>query len=512
MHQQTNNNKRIIKNTLMLYVRMLISMVISLYTARVILGSLGVEDYGIYSVIGGFVTSLSIFTSALAVSISRFITYGLGNGNIIEQKQIFSTSIFIQLVVVVVILLIAETAGLWFMNTKLVIPENRMFAANWVYQFSVISFLVSIIGIPYSAAITAHEKMSAYAFIGLIDAFVKLVIAFTINISPIDRLIWYGVLLMFSTVGIQGLFMVYCLRNFQECKCCLKPNHLKLSKMLGFSGWTVLGGIAPIIRDQGGTIILNIFFGPVVNAARGIANQVCVTINSFVVNFQSAVNPQIIKNYASGDYGNLKQLVFASSKYSCYILLVLAIPVAINLSYLLKLWLQEYPVHTESFIFLVLIFNVFEAMSNPFITAAVAVGRMKKYQLRVAPLVIMNLPISYIALKHGCIPEIVFIISIAISILTLFVRLHFLATYVSIDIFDFLKDVLIRVSITSVVAYTIPYYVNLFFDASFFSFVFISFFSVVISFMIILFVGCTEVERDIIIKIIKAKTSRHEVY
>lgn len=499
------NNKRIVKNTLMLYFRMMISMIVSLFTTRVILNSLGVEDYGVYNVVGGGVTSLSIFTTALAISISRFITYALGKGDITEQKQIFSTSIFIQLIVVVAVFVIAESVGLWFLNAKLVIPEERLFAANWVYQFSLILFVFTIIGIPYSAVITAHEKMSVYAIIGLLDTFAKLLIAYTINKSPIDRLIWYGALLMLSSVIIQLFYIIYSIKNFKECRCGLRPNRDKLKEMLGFSGWSVLGGIAPVARDQGGTIILNMFFGPVVNAARGVANQVCVAINSFVINFQSAVNPQIIKNYAACDYNNLRQLVFASSKYSCCILLIFAIPVAINLPFILRLWLVEYPIHTESFIFLVLVFNIFEAMSNPLMTAAVAIGQMKSYQLRVAPLMIMNLPTSYVLLRYGCEPEVVFVVSIAISFLCLIVRLRFLSAYISISMIDFFKNVLLRVFVISTIAFTFSYFINQLFSISFISFIIISCISVVVTAITIASVGCTKSEREIILAYIKSK-------
>lgn len=499
------SNKRIVKNTFMLYFRMMISMIVSLFTTRVILSSLGVEDYGVYNVVGGGVTSLSIFTTALAVSISRFITYSLGKEDITEQKQIFSTSIFIQLIVVAAVFVIAESVGLWFLNAKLVIPEERYFAANWVYQLSLLSFIFTIIGIPYNAVITAHEKMSVYATIGLLDTFAKLLIAYTINKSPIDHLIWYSALLMLSSVMIQLFYIVYSIKNFKECRCGLRPNRDKFKEMLGFSGWSVLGGIAPVARDQGGTIIINMFFGPVVNAARGVANQVCMTINSFVINFQSAVNPQIIKNYAAHDYNNLRQLVFASSKYSCFILLIFAIPVAINLPFILRLWLVEYPIHTESFVLLVLVFNIFEAMSNPLMTAAVAIGQMKSYQLRVAPIIIMNLPISYVFLSYGCEPEIVFIVSIFISFSCLIVRLKFLSAYISISMIDFLKKVLLRVFVITIIAFTFSNFINHLFSISFISFIIISCISVTVTAITIVSVGCTKSEREIIISYIKKR-------
>lgn len=505
MSNNIANNKLIAKNTIMLYFRMMISMIVSLYTTKIFLKSLGVEDYGIYNVVGGFVTSLSIFTSALSVSISRFITFSIGKGNMLEFKQIFSTAIFIQLIVAIIVFIIAESVGLWFMNTKIVIAADRIYAAHWVYQFSLFSFLITIIGIPYTAVITAYEKMSVYAVIGLIDTFLKFIIALSINKSPIDRLIWYSALLMLSSILTQLLYIFYSMRHFKGCGFSLKPHRQNLKKMLSFSGWSVLGGIAPIARDQGGNILLNIFFGPTVNAARGIANQVCMAINSFVLNFQSAINPQIIKNYASKDYLYLKQLVFSSSKYSCCILLFFAIPIAVNLPYILKLWLNEYPQNTESFIILVFIFNIFEAMSNPLITAAVAIGNMKGYQLRVAPLIILNIPISYLLLKYGYAAACVFLISIVISLISLFIRLKFLSSYISISLTDFIINVLMKVLIIVIISYVFPFYINQHLNVSFVSFITISFFSISITTIATLFIGCTKKERKLILSFIKSK-------
>lgn len=507
-NQTSENNKRIAKNTLMLYFRMMISMVVSLYTTRVILASLGMEDFGVYNAVGGFVATLALFSSALAVSISRYITYALGKGNLDEQKKIFSTSIFIQIVVVLVVLIAAETGGVWFLNAKMVIPDNRIFAANCIYQFSVASFIVTVLGIPYVAAITAHEKMSVYAIVALIDTFIKLIVAFTIGISPIDNLVWYGLLLMISSFIVQSLYIIYSIKSFDECGYTIKPDHSKLKEMLGFSWWTVLGGIAPIVRDQGGTILLNLLFGPVINAARGIANQVCVVINSFVINFQSAINPQIIKSYASKNIDNLRQLIFRSSRYSCCILLLLAIPISVNLPYILELWLGKYPSHTVMFIFLVLIFNIFEAMSNPLITTAVAVGKMKGYQLRVAPLIILNLPVSYVFLKFGCSPEVVFIISIIVSILALFVRLRFLSCFFKIGINDFMLNVLLRVLIVMLVSYSIPYYFCRYISQCFASFVLTSIISLLFTMFMIVIIGCTKTDRKLIFNYVVKKIRR----
>ena len=296
MQDTSANNKRIAKNTLMLYVRLSITIAISLYTSRVILNVLGIEDYGIYNVVGGFVSMFAVFTSAMCVAESRFITFELGRGDVGSLKRVFSTALFIQLILTILIVFLTESVGLWFVNNKLVIPDARLDAANWVFHFSVVSFSMSLIGIPFQSAIIAHEKMSAYAIISLIDTLTKLIVAISLYYSPIDKLLWYGMFLAVGSVLTQIIYVVYGRLTFAECRTGIRPDKLKLNEMFGFAGWNVFGGIAAIIRDQGGNMILNVFFGPAVNAARGVANQVCFTVNSFVTSFQTAINPQIISH------------------------------------------------------------------------------------------------------------------------------------------------------------------------------------------------------------------------
>ena len=503
MAELISNNKRIAKNTIMLYFRMMINMVVSLYTSRVILQSLGVEDFGINNVVGGIVSSFSIFTSALAVSIVRFITYGLGKKDERELKGIFATSLFIQVCMIIVVVFVAESIGIWFLNSKLVIPDSRMFAANWLFQFSLLSFLFTIIGIPYTAAITAHEHMSVYAFIGLADTFIKLFIAISISYSPFDRLVWYGLFIMLSSIATQSLYALYCVWHFEECRCGCIPKKEKLQEMLSFSSWTFLGGIAPVIRDQGSNILLNLFFGPVVNAARGISNQVCVAVNSFATNFQAASNPQIIKNYASKDFESLRTLVIYSSKFSCFILLLLTIPISINIKYILSIWLGDYPDHTANFIQIVFVYILFEALSNALKTVAVAIGNMKAYQLRVAPLVIFNVPISYLLLKFGFAAEIVFFVNLGISILCVFVRLSFVNNYIEIGIKEFAQSVLLKIAIVAIVSYPIPVLVFRTLESSFLTLILTSFLSVLVTSFSVLYIGCSSAERIKIVSLLR---------
>lgn len=508
LEQVTNtsaNSKRIAKNTALLYCRLLITIVVSLYTSRVILNALGVDDYGIYNVVGGFVSMFAVFTSAMAVAVSRFITFELGRSDPDSLKKVFSTSLFTQLILTVLIVLLTETVGLWFVNNKLVIPTERLGAANWVFQFSVATFSFSIIGIPFQSAVIAHERMTAYAVITLVDTLTKLLIALSISFAPIDKLVWYGLLIAFGAIITQSLYVIYGRCSFAECKSGIRPDRNKLKEMFGFAGWNVLGGIAAIIRDQGGNIVLNMFFGPAVNAARGIANQVCFTVNSFVTNFQTAINPQITKNYASGDFDYLHSLIFRGSKYSAFIIMLIAIPLASNINYVLHIWLGLVPEHTAMFVQLVFLFVIFEAISNPLMTAAAATGEMKQYQLIVSPLAIMNIPISCGLLYLWDIPELVFVVSVVISILSVFARLLVLKRLIRIDVKAFILKVFMPVVSVLVLSSILPYTLAAFTEDRFMIVLFRVFVSFVITAVVVFFVGCDRTEKKYLYHLVSSK-------
>lgn len=310
MIDNSANNKRIAKNTLLLYVRMLFLMLVSLYTSRVILNALGVDDYGIYNVVGGFVMMFSMLSSSLSAAISRFLTFELGTGDTEKLKRVFSSSVTIQAGIAIVVILIAETIGLWFLNEKMVIPDNRITAANWCYQFSIITFAINLISVPYNAAIIAHERMSAFAYISIVEGLGKLAIAWCIVVSPIDRLVFFAGLVAALAVIIRFIYGLYCKHHFEECIYHFIYDHNLLKQMCGFAGWNFIGSSSGILRDQGINILLNLFFGPSVNASRGIASKVQQTVQNFVGNFLTALTPQITKKYASGNYQDTFKLVF----------------------------------------------------------------------------------------------------------------------------------------------------------------------------------------------------------
>lgn len=496
MVQDTSaNNKRIAKNTLLLYFRMLFLMLISLYTSRVILNALGVEDYGIYNVVGGVVTMFSMLSGSLSAAISRFITFELGTGDRDKLKRVFSSSVTIQAGIALIIIVLAETAGLWFLNEKMVIPENRLTAANWCFQFSIITFAINLISIPYNAAIIAHEKMSAFAYISIIEAVGKLTIAWMIVINPIDRLIFYGGMVAILAIIIRLIYGWYCKRHFEECTYHFIYDNDLLKRMFGFAGWNFIGASSAVLKNQGADIILNLFFGPAVNAARGIAVKMDTVITQFVANFMTALNPQITKSYAGGDREYMFKLIFQGARYSYYILLLLALPVILNTHYILVQWLRIVPEHTVLFVQLILILGLSECISNPLITAMLATGKIRNYQIVVGGLQMMNLPISYVCLYFGAIPESVVIVAIIISQCCLAARLYMLRGMIGLKVLNYLKRVYFNVIVVTLFASIIPIVVSCHLSENFPRLIANSTIGVFCVVLSGLYIGCTKEER-----------------
>lgn len=456
MTDTSTNNKRIAKNTLLLYFRMLFMMAVSLYTSRVVLNALGVEDFGIYNVVGGVVAMFSMLSGSLSSAITRFITYELGAGNRENLVKIFSSSVTIQIGLAVLIILLAEAVGVWFLNVKMNIPDARMVAANWVFQFSILTFAINLISVPYNASIIAHERMSAFAYISILEAIGKLAIAFLIVISPMDKLIFYAILMCAVALVVRFAYGAYCKKHFEECTYHFIFDKDLLKRMFGFAGWNFIGATSAVLRDQGGNVVINLFCGPAVNAARGIAFQVNTAISGFVTNFMTALNPQITKSYAAGDRDYMMTLIYQGARLSFYMLLLLSLPVLVNTHYILGLWLRIVPDHAVLFVQLVLVFAMSESISNPLITAMLATGKIRNYQLVVGGLQMMNLPVSYILLRMGMFPEIVIIVTIVISQCCLAARLLILREMIGLSIRKYLKNVYINVLSVTVTAAILP--------------------------------------------------------
>lgn len=495
LNQTSDNNKRIAKNTLLLYFRMLFMMVVSLYTSRVILNALGVEDFGIYNVVGGVVAMFTVISGSLSAAISRFITYELGKGDQSKLNKIFSASVTIQLLLSLIIVVLIESVGVWFLNAKMTIPADRVTAANWVLQFSIITFVINLISVPYNAAIIAHERMSAFAYISILEAIGKLAIAFFIMWSPIDKLIYYAILMCTVAVIVRLTYGHYCKKHFTECTYHFHWDKDILKQMFGFAGWNFIGASSVVFRDQGGNIILNIFFGPTVNAARGIANQVNTAITGFVQNFMTALNPQITKSYASGDGEYMMTLIFQGARLSFYMLLLLSLPVLINTHYILVIWLKIVPEHAVLFVRLILIFAMCESISNPLITAMLATGKIRNYQIVVGGLQLLNLPLSYLCLKTGFVPESILVVAIIISLACLFARLYMLWGMIGLSSILYMKNVFLNVLVVALLSAIIPYMLFCYMKETFFSFIIITLIAVLCTLVVEFYIGCNQKER-----------------
>lgn len=497
MSAQTDN-KRIAKNTLILYFRMLFMMLIGLYTSRINLQSLGVEDFGIYNVVGGIVVMFSIINGSITASISRFLTFEIGTGNMEKLKKIFSTSVTIQIGISLIILLLAETIGLWFLNNKMVIPESRIYAANWVYQFSIITFILNLISMPYNACIVAHEKMSAFAWITIYDAIAKLLVAWLTFIAPMDKLIFYAGFIVLIAFTQRIIYTSYCLRNFEECHYKFVIDKELLKNMSGFAGWNFIGATSAILRDTGGNIVINMFSGPTVNAARAIASSINNAVLGFANSFMTAINPQITKSYASGDYNKMMGVIYKGAKFSFFLMLLIGLPVIMESEYIINLWLGQIPDHTVLFVQLTILYAISESISNPLITAMLATGKIKNYQIVVGGLQMLNLPISYICLRMGCIPETVLIVAIILSQCCFSARIYMLRSMINLNAIDYLKKVYLRILSTLIIAFILPIIVKYNIENSLLGFIVVITVSFISACVCILYIGCTNKERSII--------------
>lgn len=500
MTTQQENTKRIAKNTLMLYVRMLFGMLVSLYTSRVVLQALGVEDYGIYNVVGGFVAMFSMISSSLSSSVSRFLTFELGKGDTDGLKRVFSTSLSIQLVLAGIIVVLAETIGLWFLNTHMTIPANRLYAANWVFHASVLTFVINLLSVPFSASIVSHERMSAFAYIGILDVVLRLLIVLFIAYSGLDfdRLIVYALLLVGVVCIMQAIYWNYCTRHFQECQLKLSFDVDYWKEMSSFAGWNFIGCTAGLLKDQGVNILLNLFLGPIINAARGIANTVNNVLSSFAGNFMTALNPQITKSYAAGDYSYMFSLVERGSRFSYYILLLFALPMLFEADFVLTLRLKHYPAHTVNFVRLILLVTMCDILSNTLINLQISTGKIRNYQLAVGGMLLMNFPLSYICLKIGFQPESTLIVALIVAVACLFLRLLFLRKMVGLSMRRYLHKVCGNVLCVTLAAAVLPTLLYLQMADGVMRFLLMCVLTVLCSATAIYFIGCNRNERNFI--------------
>ena len=438
------NNKRIAVNTILLYVRMLFIMAISLYTYRIIFQELGVDDYGIYNIVGGFVAMFSMISGSMSSAISRFLTFELGKGDLGKLKRIFSSSVTIQLIFSLVVLTIGETLGVWYLNEKMVIPESRLVAANWCLQLSLATFVINLISMPYNAVIIAHEKMSAFAYISIFEALGKLGIAFLIIVNPLDKLVYYVLLTTVLAVIIRFIYGRYCKRHFEEASVRLSFDKEVLGPMFSFAGWNLFGSGSYVLRNQGVDLLLNAYFGVAVNAAKGICNQVQSAVYQFVTNFQTAVNPQLTIAIAQNDYERNHTLVIQGARFSFYLLSFFSIPFLVETNSILSLWLVEVPEYTVEFVQWTFIFLQLDCLSRFMINSVLAYGKIRNYQIAIGGTKLVVLPIVWVVLALGGSPVTGVIINVAIEIVCLILRLGFNRKYTGLSVRRFLTDALLH--------------------------------------------------------------------
>ena len=504
--------QRIAKNSIILYFRMLFLMLIGLYTSRVILKTLGVSDYGTYNLVGGVISMFSILTSSLSTAISRFITFELGKRQSERLNRVFSTSVNVQLILGLIVVLFSETIGVWFLNTHLQIPAERIVAANWVLQCAIASFVLGLLMVPYNASLIAHENMNIFAYISILEAVLKLAIVFALYISPYDKLITYAILLFVVSCLIRWIYAAYCKRHYEECRYHFTYDKPLLKEMTGFAGWNLLGDGSWILNNYGVNILLNMFFGPVtglvLNAARGIATQVDNVVQNFVRNFMTALNPQITKSYASGDFEYMHKLVFAGAKYSFFLMMFFAIPICLETELILNLWLDVVPDYAVIFVQLTLLSSMCVILGNTLITSVFATGKIRNYELVMGLMALSNFPITWIAFKLGASPVAAYVIYFCVYFSMIFVRLYMVKDLIHMSAWRYVKEVFFRVAIVGAFAVLIPLLITYFQEDSVTRFIGVCLSSIVCGMGSVLLLGMKKDERTLVFAFIRKKFTK----
>ena len=505
------NSKRIAKNTILLYGRTLFIMAITLYTSRVVLNTLGVTDYGIYNVIGGIVAMFSVISGSLSTSISRFITFEIGHGDYKRLKRIFSTSVNIQIGISLIVFLLAELVGTWFLNTKMNIPTERIEAANWVLHCSLLSFIISLISVPYNACIIAHERMSAFAYISIIEAILKLIVVYMLFISSYDKLTTYAILLVVVSLLIRLMYTIYCHQHFEESHYAFIHDKALVKEMTSFASWSFFGNGAYMLNTQGVDMLINIFFGVTLNAARGVTGQVQHAVMQFVNNFMVAINPQITKSYAAGELEYMNKLICKGAKYSYFLTLLFVVPIICEAEYILKLWLKIVPNYAPTFLRLTLLGALVSSMGNTLYTGVFATGNIKKYQLYITIVGCMVFPLTWIAFKMGLPAATSYVIYIIIYYVLVFVRLAIAKRILIIPVRTYLKEVTLLTAIVTLVAFILPLSVIYMINSSFMRLCITTSTALFSTFIGIYFIGLGRSEKEMMIsKIMIMLTNIHE--
>ena len=456
MENSRSENKRIARNSMFMYIRMGFSMFVGLFTSRVVLQNLGVNDFGIYNVVGGIITMFSFLNGCMSNTTSRYITVYIGKGDVFKTRQIFNMASIIHGFIAILILILGETIGLWYLHNKMVIPEGRMYAAEWLYQLSVMSSILSILAVPYNAAIVAHEKMGIFAGIQILNIILKLCVVVSLSFAPFDKLIYYGTLLSMLSIINLLIHITYCKRHFEESSMLFFWDKKIFKEMIPFAGWALIGNFSYVFFSQGINLMLNFFCGPVVNAARGIALQIEGVLREFTSNIQVAINPQIIKSYASNRLDRMYTLIFASSRFCFYLFFLLSLPIMIEIDYILKIWLEIVPEHTVNFVRLTLMLTLLDAFINPMYTANLASGKLKMYNLSVCAVSYSFMIVTYLSIRFTKVPESVFVCLLVSTMIGVIVRIFVLNKQIGLKVGLMIKNVFSKVLIVIVASVPLP--------------------------------------------------------
>lgn len=498
MSETSANNKRIAKNTMLLYLRMLFVMAVQLYTSRVVLNTLGVIDYGLYNVVGGIVTMFAFLNGAMITSTQRYITFELGKGNLYRLKEVFTTCVQINLFISLVVIILGETVGLWFLYEKMVIPEERFTAAMWVYQLSILTMCVQVMSVPYNSDMIAHERMGVFAGISVIEVVLKLAVVYMLIIGEFDKLILYAILIAIIQLFIRLFYTKYCNKHFPESRLIRAFDKQLVVEMGKFMGWNIWGNLAATLFGTGINLLLNMFFGPAVNAARAIAVQVETAIANFSTNFLMAVNPQITKLYAQNNIQEMHNLLFRASKFTFMLLLVLSLPVMIEAEMILKVWLKVVPDYTVVFLRLLLCIIIVDSVAKPLMTAAAATGDVKLYQSLIGGVLLSIVPIAYVVLKFGGSPESVYLVHLVICIVAFVIRLWVIKPMIKLSLRQYFSSVILRCLIVLMVSLPLCILIKHILPIGILASIMVCVFSIVEALIITYLLGLTSAERDFI--------------
>ena len=504
---QVIDKSRIAKNTIFLYIRMFVIMLVTLYTSRVILKTLGVEDYGVYNVVAGSVALFGFMNSAMSMATQRFLNFYMVKGDASILRRVFAMSLNIHAIIAVLVVILCETLGLWILNTQLNIPSDRMVAARWVYQFAIITFCISVIQVPFNSAILAQEKMNIYSIVSIVEVFLKLGVVFILSAVAVDKLVLYGVLLFIVSFVVFIVYLSISCRLFEECRYKLCWDKKLFKEIAGFSGWNIFGQVAQVLTTQGVNMVANVFCGVIVNASIGITNQVSAAMSQFTSNFQTAFRPQIVKSYSAGDVAGMQKLTCQASKFSFFLLYIISVPIIFNIDVILDLWLDTVPPYSALFCKILIWYSYIEVIGMPFVISIMATGHNRNYQLLVSITIALNFILSLLFLKKGFPPEIIFYIKVAISFFVLAVRLFYAKRQASFSVSYFFRSVMLPVCI---VAFIISLLQVSLYECmkSWASRILMTFVIEIILVAVIYFVGFSKMERQKVVFMVHKKNKR----